>query len=128
MGCRIVDLPTSTIKMDAEDSDLRLCFRITSPLKTYTLQATKRQFWKHNGRKEITLLRKTREKATRLGTNISRDFRERGSTFSLESLSFPSSSSELLAVPPPFGVASLPPLVWPLRHPPVWPLPFFAFV
>lgn len=61
---------------------------------------------------------------------------ERGSTFSLESLSFPSSSSELLAVPPPFGVASLPPLVWPLRHPlvwlfrhpPVWPLPIFAFV
>ncbi|XVF03031.1 hypothetical protein REPUB_Repub04eG0225500 [Reevesia pubescens] len=39
LGCRTVDLRTSTIKMDTEDSDLRLCFRIISPLKTYTLQA-----------------------------------------------------------------------------------------
>ncbi|KAM1520480.1 hypothetical protein ACFX10_010860 [Malus domestica] len=39
LGCRTVDLRTSTIKMDAEDTDLRLCFRIISPLKTYTLQA-----------------------------------------------------------------------------------------
>ncbi|XP_034201246.1 ADP-ribosylation factor GTPase-activating protein AGD2-like isoform X2 [Prunus dulcis] len=39
LGCRTVDLCTSTIKMDAEDTDLRLCFRIISPLKTYTLQA-----------------------------------------------------------------------------------------
>ncbi|KAH7569799.1 hypothetical protein JRO89_XS05G0001700 [Xanthoceras sorbifolium] len=39
LGCRTVDLRTSTIKMDAEDSDLRLCFRIISPMKTYTLQA-----------------------------------------------------------------------------------------
>ncbi|PON55872.1 Arf GTPase activating protein [Trema orientale] len=39
LGCRTVDLGTSIIKMDAEDSDLRLCFRIISPLKTYTLQA-----------------------------------------------------------------------------------------
>lgn len=38
-GCRTVDLRTSTIKIDAEDTDLRLCFRIISPLKTYTLQA-----------------------------------------------------------------------------------------
>ncbi|XP_034201248.1 ADP-ribosylation factor GTPase-activating protein AGD2-like isoform X4 [Prunus dulcis] len=38
LGCRTVDLCTSTIKMDAEDTDLRLCFRIISPLKTYTLQ------------------------------------------------------------------------------------------
>ncbi|XP_039071282.1 ADP-ribosylation factor GTPase-activating protein AGD2-like isoform X2 [Hibiscus syriacus] len=38
LGCRTVDLRTSTIKMDAEDTDLRLCFRIISPLKTYTLQ------------------------------------------------------------------------------------------
>ncbi|KAJ9159661.1 hypothetical protein P3X46_025148 [Hevea brasiliensis] len=39
LGCRIIDLRTSTIKMDAEDTDLRLCFRIISPLKMYTLQA-----------------------------------------------------------------------------------------
>ncbi|XP_022776588.1 ADP-ribosylation factor GTPase-activating protein AGD4-like isoform X2 [Durio zibethinus] len=39
LGCHTVDLHTSTIKMDAEDTDLRLCFRIISPLKTYTLQA-----------------------------------------------------------------------------------------
>ncbi|PPR95779.1 hypothetical protein GOBAR_AA24889 [Gossypium barbadense] len=38
LGCRTVDLCTSTIKMGAEDTDLRLCFRIISPLKTYTLQ------------------------------------------------------------------------------------------
>lgn len=39
LGCHTVDLRTSIIKMDAEDTDLRLCFRIISPLKTYTLQA-----------------------------------------------------------------------------------------
>ncbi|EPS61576.1 hypothetical protein M569_13219, partial [Genlisea aurea] len=39
LGCSTVDLRTSTIKIDAEDSDLRLCFRIISPSKTYTLQA-----------------------------------------------------------------------------------------
>ncbi|XVF43426.1 hypothetical protein PTKIN_Ptkin02bG0039200 [Pterospermum kingtungense] len=39
LGCQTVDLRTSTIKMDAEDTDLRLCFRIISPMKTYTLQA-----------------------------------------------------------------------------------------
>ncbi|GMJ13393.1 VAN3-like protein2, ARF-GAP domain 2 [Hibiscus trionum] len=39
LGCHTVDLHTSTIKMDAEDTDLRLCFRIISPLKTYTFQA-----------------------------------------------------------------------------------------
>ncbi|RDY07436.1 ADP-ribosylation factor GTPase-activating protein AGD2 [Mucuna pruriens] len=39
LGCCTVDLCTSTIKMDAEDTDLRLCFRIISPSKTYTLQA-----------------------------------------------------------------------------------------
>ncbi|KAL6291516.1 hypothetical protein ACE6H2_009026 [Prunus campanulata] len=37
-AARIVDMSTSTIKVDAEDTDLRLCFRIISPLKTYTLQ------------------------------------------------------------------------------------------
>ncbi|KAJ0740572.1 putative Arf GTPase activating protein [Helianthus annuus] len=37
--CHTVDLRTSTIKADDEDSDLRLCFRIISPMKTYTLQA-----------------------------------------------------------------------------------------
>ncbi|KAI9075707.1 hypothetical protein K1719_042323 [Acacia pycnantha] len=39
LSFRAVDLCTSTIKMDADDSDLRLCFRIISPSKTYTLQA-----------------------------------------------------------------------------------------
>ncbi|KAJ4710370.1 ADP-ribosylation factor GTPase-activating protein [Melia azedarach] len=39
LGCRSVDLHTSAIKMDADDTDLRLCFRIISPTKTYTLQA-----------------------------------------------------------------------------------------
>lgn len=38
LGCSTVDLRTSTIKIDAEDTDLRLCFRIISPMKTYTLQ------------------------------------------------------------------------------------------
>ncbi|XP_027354013.1 ADP-ribosylation factor GTPase-activating protein AGD4-like isoform X3 [Abrus precatorius] len=48
LGCCAVDLCTSTIKMDAEDTDLRLCFRIISPSKTYTLQAeneTDRMDW-----------------------------------------------------------------------------------
>lgn len=40
LGCYAVDLCTSTIKMDADDTDLRLCFRIISPAKTYTLQVT----------------------------------------------------------------------------------------
>ncbi|TYI51473.1 hypothetical protein E1A91_D12G178500v1 [Gossypium mustelinum] len=39
LGYHTIDLRISTIKMDAEDTDLRLCFRIISPLKTYTLQA-----------------------------------------------------------------------------------------
>ncbi|XP_012572701.1 ADP-ribosylation factor GTPase-activating protein AGD4-like isoform X3 [Cicer arietinum] len=39
LGSCAVDLCTSTIKMDAEDTDLRLCFRIISPSKSYTLQA-----------------------------------------------------------------------------------------
>ncbi|KAK4486212.1 hypothetical protein RD792_008882 [Penstemon davidsonii] len=34
-----VNLLTSTIKIDAEQSDLRFCFRIISPTKNYTLQA-----------------------------------------------------------------------------------------
>ncbi|XP_010277334.1 PREDICTED: ADP-ribosylation factor GTPase-activating protein AGD4-like isoform X3 [Nelumbo nucifera] len=38
LGCRTIDLRTSTIKIDAEHTDLRLCFRIISPSKTYTLQ------------------------------------------------------------------------------------------
>jgi Arf-GAP/coiled-coil/ANK repeat/PH domain-containing protein len=33
-----VNLLTSTIKVDAEQSDLRFCFRIISPSKNYTLQ------------------------------------------------------------------------------------------
>ncbi|KAK9691368.1 hypothetical protein RND81_09G192700 [Saponaria officinalis] len=39
LSCRTVDLRTSTIKIDADDTDLRLCFRIISPSKSYTLQA-----------------------------------------------------------------------------------------
>ncbi|GAV60185.1 PH domain-containing protein/ArfGap domain-containing protein/BAR domain-containing protein/Ank_2 domain-containing protein [Cephalotus follicularis] len=34
-----VNLLTSTIKVDADQSDLRFCFRIISPTKIYTLQA-----------------------------------------------------------------------------------------
>ncbi|KAL2347100.1 hypothetical protein Fmac_001100 [Flemingia macrophylla] len=34
-----VNLLTSTIKIDAEQTDLRFCFRIISPAKSYTLQA-----------------------------------------------------------------------------------------
>nr|GEV60446.1 ADP-ribosylation factor GTPase-activating protein AGD3 [Tanacetum cinerariifolium] len=34
-----VNLLTSTIKVDADQSDLRFCFRIISPKKNYTLQA-----------------------------------------------------------------------------------------
>lgn len=33
-----VNLLTSTLKVDAEQSDLRFCFRIISPSKTFTLQ------------------------------------------------------------------------------------------
>lgn len=33
-----VNLLTSTIKIDADQSDLRFCFRIISPSKNYTLQ------------------------------------------------------------------------------------------
>jgi Arf-GAP with coiled-coil, ANK repeat and PH domain-containing protein len=33
-----VNLLTSTIKADADQSDLRFCFRIISPTKNYTLQ------------------------------------------------------------------------------------------
>ncbi|XP_073002196.1 ADP-ribosylation factor GTPase-activating protein AGD4-like isoform X3 [Typha latifolia] len=39
LGCHTVDLRTSTIKIDEEQSDLRFCFRIISPVNTYTLQA-----------------------------------------------------------------------------------------
>lgn len=39
IGCHTVNLHTSTIKIDAEQTDLRFCFRIISPLKSYTLQA-----------------------------------------------------------------------------------------
>ncbi|CAI0548059.1 unnamed protein product [Linum tenue] len=34
-----VNLLTSTIKVDADQTDLRFCFRIISPVKVYTLQA-----------------------------------------------------------------------------------------
>ncbi|KAI9071247.1 hypothetical protein K1719_046787 [Acacia pycnantha] len=36
---RAVNLLTSTIKLDAEQNDLRFCFRIISPTKAFTLQA-----------------------------------------------------------------------------------------
>ncbi|KAH7668387.1 Pleckstrin homology domain-containing protein [Dioscorea alata] len=39
LWCRTVDLRTSTIKVGAEQTDLRFCFRIISPMKAYTLQA-----------------------------------------------------------------------------------------
>ncbi|KAG9152431.1 hypothetical protein Leryth_015841 [Lithospermum erythrorhizon] len=39
VACHTLNLLTSTIKMDAEQSDLRFCFRIVSPTKIYTLQA-----------------------------------------------------------------------------------------
>ncbi|GAB2275213.1 ADP-ribosylation factor GTPase-activating protein agd4 [Dionaea muscipula] len=39
LGCHTIDLHASTIKIDAEDTDLRLCFRIISPSKSYMLQA-----------------------------------------------------------------------------------------
>lgn len=35
-----VNLLTSTIKVDADQSDLRFCFRIISPTKNYTLQVS----------------------------------------------------------------------------------------
>ncbi|KAG0533962.1 hypothetical protein BDA96_04G237600 [Sorghum bicolor] len=39
LSCHKIDLRTSTIKVDADENDLRFCFRIISPVKTYTLQA-----------------------------------------------------------------------------------------
>ncbi|XP_038708108.1 ADP-ribosylation factor GTPase-activating protein AGD1 isoform X2 [Tripterygium wilfordii] len=38
-----VNLLTSTIKIDADQSDMRFCFRIISPMKIYTLQAENAQ-------------------------------------------------------------------------------------
>lgn len=40
-----VNLLTSTIKIDAEQSDLRFCFRIISPSKIYTLQVNIQKFY-----------------------------------------------------------------------------------
>ncbi|KAJ6813088.1 putative ADP-ribosylation factor GTPase-activating protein AGD2 [Iris pallida] len=48
LGCCTLDLHTSTVKIDAEQTDLRFCFRIISPMSTYTLQAesaTERLDW-----------------------------------------------------------------------------------
>uniref|UniRef100_A0A0D3F7Y3 ADP-ribosylation factor GTPase-activating protein AGD2 n=1 Tax=Oryza barthii TaxID=65489 RepID=A0A0D3F7Y3_9ORYZ len=39
LSCHKIDLRTSTIKIDAEENDLRFCFRVISPMKAYTLQA-----------------------------------------------------------------------------------------
>ncbi|KAF3329983.1 ADP-ribosylation factor GTPase-activating protein AGD4-like protein [Carex littledalei] len=38
LGYHTIDLQTSTLKLDAEQKDLRFCFRIISPAKSYTLQ------------------------------------------------------------------------------------------
>lgn len=38
LSCHKIDLRTSTIKIDAEENDLRFCFRVISPMKAYTLQ------------------------------------------------------------------------------------------
>lgn len=40
LSCHRIDLRTSTIKIDADENDLRFCFRIISPVKAYTLQVT----------------------------------------------------------------------------------------
>ncbi|CAL0304294.1 unnamed protein product [Lupinus luteus] len=59
LDCCGVDLCTSTIKMDEEDADLRLCFRIISPSKSYTLQAENeadRMDWVNKITRAITLL------------------------------------------------------------------------
>ncbi|XP_019450952.1 PREDICTED: ADP-ribosylation factor GTPase-activating protein AGD2-like isoform X2 [Lupinus angustifolius] len=59
LECCAVDLCTSTIKMDAEDTDLRLCFRIISLSKSYTLQAENeadRMDWVNKITGGITLL------------------------------------------------------------------------
>ncbi|KAJ1694083.1 hypothetical protein LUZ63_010781 [Rhynchospora breviuscula] len=39
LGYQTVDLRISTIKLDSEQSNLRFCFRLISPAKTFTLQA-----------------------------------------------------------------------------------------
>lgn len=59
LGCHTVNLRMSTIKIDAEHTDLRLCFRIISPAKTYTLQAeneAERSDWVDKIRGVITSL------------------------------------------------------------------------
>ncbi|XP_039033722.1 ADP-ribosylation factor GTPase-activating protein AGD2-like isoform X2 [Hibiscus syriacus] len=55
LGCHTVDLCTSTIKMDAEDTDLRLCFRIISPLKTYTFQHVENNDHAHRASSNVLL-------------------------------------------------------------------------
>jgi hypothetical protein len=40
LSSHTIDLRTSTIKIDADENDLRFCFRIISPIKAYTLQVT----------------------------------------------------------------------------------------
>lgn len=40
LSCHKIDLRTSTIKVDTDENDLRFCFRIISPIKTFTLQVT----------------------------------------------------------------------------------------
>ncbi|KAI4373166.1 hypothetical protein MLD38_011324 [Melastoma candidum] len=39
LGYQVIDLHASTIKLDSDERDTRLCFRIISPSKSYTLQA-----------------------------------------------------------------------------------------
>ncbi|KAG8365716.1 hypothetical protein BUALT_Bualt17G0000900 [Buddleja alternifolia] len=72
LGCSTVDLRTSTLKIDAEDTDLRLCFRIISPLKTYTLQAeneTDRVDWMNKITGVITSLLNSHLQQLDLGKN-----------------------------------------------------------
>jgi hypothetical protein len=40
LSSHTIDLRTSTIKIDADENDLRFCFRIISPINAYTLQVT----------------------------------------------------------------------------------------
>ncbi|KAG2302581.1 hypothetical protein Bca52824_031232 [Brassica carinata] len=64
LDCNMIDLRTSLIKLDAEDTDLRLCFRIISPQMTYTLQA-------ENGADRIDWVNKiTAAIATRLNSHF----------------------------------------------------------
>ncbi|XP_039059859.1 ADP-ribosylation factor GTPase-activating protein AGD4-like isoform X3 [Hibiscus syriacus] len=89
LGYRPIDLRISTIKMDAEDTDLRLCFRIISPLKTYTLQAENgadRMDWVNKITAVITSLFNYRIRQQLLDNN---DYTRRASSNARSSKSLP---------------------------------------